>query len=214
MNDHDDSIRSHARYADSYDAQVREYGCYGAEILFGLCFAYVIPGSRLLDIGIGTGLSSEPFAKAGMEICGVDGSDEMLRVCRKKCIAKELMRHDLNRLPLPYAASSFSIVVACGVFHFFGDLAPLFTDIFRMLEPGGVFSFTIMREYCGRKTDPGKTGAGCRSEMSQEGVEVFTHTERYIRELLHRCRFEELKEQFFITRDQSLYSAHVVRKTA
>jgi len=50
-----DSITVHDEEAAEYDQQVREYHWFGTEIVFGMCFEYVNPQDRLLDIGIGTG---------------------------------------------------------------------------------------------------------------------------------------------------------------
>jgi len=47
------------------------------------CYEYIKPGDSLLDLGIGTGLSSVLFAKVGLNITDLDGSLEMLKECRK-----------------------------------------------------------------------------------------------------------------------------------
>lgn len=203
------SIEPYTRFADSYDKKVREYGCFAAEILFGMSYEYVAPGSRMLDIGIGTGLSSAPFAKAGLEIFGIDGSEEMLRACKTKKIAKELAQRDLNDLPLPYAPSFFDCVVCCGVFHFFGDLEPVFAEIARILRPGGVFSFTVMVKFPGSEADVSDTAENYRPENSAEGVVIFTHERRYIEGLLHSNGFDGLKEQLVLVKDGSLFLALV-----
>ena len=67
-------------FAEGYDKQSLKYGWLGPEILFGLSYEYLNPGNTMLDIGIGTGLSSIPFHKAGLKIFGVDRSDEMLKI--------------------------------------------------------------------------------------------------------------------------------------
>ncbi|WP_423224970.1 hypothetical protein [Candidatus Amarolinea aalborgensis] len=76
----------HDAYAADYDQQVQAYGCHVADVLFGLCYEYVQPGQRLLDAGIGSGLSAQLFAKAGLEIHGMDFSPPCwqmrARVCR------------------------------------------------------------------------------------------------------------------------------------
>jgi len=57
-----DGIRAHDEHASDYDREARETWWFGPKVLFGLCFEYVSPHERLLDIGIGTGLGSMPFA--------------------------------------------------------------------------------------------------------------------------------------------------------
>ena len=211
MRHHPDSIQSHAQYADSYDDKAREYGWCGHELLFGMSFEHLSPDSRLLDIGIGTGLSSVLFAKAGLEVYGIDGSPEMLKICEAKHIAKQLKQHDINDLPLPYSESFFQYIVSCGVFHFFGDLEPIFRDVSRIIKPGGAFLFTVKAQHYD-ETDAPNASNRYRSEISPEGVEIFTHDKRYIKKLLQLCRFEESKEQLLLVKDNSLYSAHVVKK--
>jgi hypothetical protein len=49
---------SPASVAAAYDARAQEYDWRGPEVAFGLSYRYVQPGESLLDIGIGTGLSS------------------------------------------------------------------------------------------------------------------------------------------------------------
>jgi 2-polyprenyl-3-methyl-5-hydroxy-6-metoxy-1,4-benzoquinol methylase len=64
------SAALHDAYAADYDQQVQSCDCHVADVLFGLCYEYVQPGQRLLDAGIGSGLSAQLFAKAGLEIHG------------------------------------------------------------------------------------------------------------------------------------------------
>ena len=94
--------------ASDYDHLAQKYQWYGPEILFGLCYELVKPGDSLLDIGIGTGLCSSLFFKHGLEIYGLDNSDEMLEMCRQKGITTELKKWDFlkcDRVPLSGAPS-------------------------------------------------------------------------------------------------------------
>ena len=67
-----------------YDRKAEEYNWRGPEIIFGLAYPYTNQGESLLDMGIGTGLSSEPFAGAGLKVYGMDISEKMLDICRDK----------------------------------------------------------------------------------------------------------------------------------
>ena len=91
--DNSDRIKIHDEYASSYDSQVKEYNSYGNEVLFGMCYEYVKAGDTLLDIGIGTGLSSINFARAGLDVYGMDASTGMLEECRKKAEAAQHFRY-------------------------------------------------------------------------------------------------------------------------
>jgi predicted TPR repeat methyltransferase len=202
------SIQAHDQSAIDYDQQVREYHCYAADVLFGLCFEYVHPRERLLDLGIGTGLSALPFAQLGLQLFGVDASQEMLNICRAKNIAVELKQFDLEDTPLPYADDSFDHVVSCGVLHFFDDLAIIFQEVARVIRPNGIFAFTI-------KAPPNEITA--IAEETTDGVTIFMHSGAYIAQCIANSQFEMLKElRFFVgnNRDQyaELFCAFVVRR--
>jgi hypothetical protein len=64
--------------ADLYESQVAETAWHGHEILFGLMFEYIKPNDSLLDIGIGTGLSSKLFNKAGLQV--------IISICRPQIL--------------------------------------------------------------------------------------------------------------------------------
>ncbi len=75
-------------FAEKYDGAVKKQKWYGAEILFGMVYEYLKTNDKILDIGIGTGLSATAFHKAGLEIYGLDYSEEMLEACKQKNIAE------------------------------------------------------------------------------------------------------------------------------
>ncbi len=136
------SASQHDAYAADYDNQVRVYDCYLADALFGMSYEYVHPGDSLLDVGIGSGLSSILFAKAGLSVYGMDFSPVMLDLCRAKGFAKELKQHNIQEAPWPYPAEAFDHVMCCGVMHFLSDLEPVFNETRRVIRAGGIFAFT------------------------------------------------------------------------
>jgi predicted TPR repeat methyltransferase len=182
--------------ASEYDQLARKYQWYGPEILFGLCYELVKPGDKLLDIGIGTGLCSSLFFKHGLEIYGLDSSDEMLAMCDKKGIARELKNWDLLNAPLPYPDARFDIIISGGVFHFFEDLQPIFKEMARLIKPNGTFAFVI-------KTFSEVLSIDLHSEFSEQGIPIFTHSDHYIRELLKENDFQILKELKFFSLDDN-----------
>jgi ubiquinone/menaquinone biosynthesis C-methylase UbiE len=120
--------------AEAYDEEAEASNWLGPEVVFGLSYKYMNSGEKILDIGIGTGLSSILFHKAGLNVYGMDNSDEMLEDCRKKQFTIDLVKHDLQNRPYPYESNSMNHAVCAGVMQFFKDPAPIFQEISRILH--------------------------------------------------------------------------------
>jgi len=185
------SSSSHDDFAGEYDSLVKEYEAYASEVLFGLVFEFVKENDKLLDLGIGTGLSSKPFKRMGLEIYGIDNSEKMLKVCREKGIAKDLKVFDLSNDELPYDDDEFDHIIANGVFHFFEDLEHFFKQSRRILKKSGTFSFTV---------EDLKNSNEKISERIDEksGIKVYRHRQDYIEELIEKYDFKLLKRLRFL----------------
>ena len=215
-----DSISAHDREAAQYDQQVREYNSYLHDALFGMSFEYVNPHDRLLDIGIGTGLASLPFAKVGIEVFGCDGSTEMLKVCESKAFAKELKVFDLQNTPLPYSDGFFNHVICCGVFHFFGDLEIIVKEVLRIIKPRGIFAFTVAAQTFEEEKATDHNPQGYSETPTPWGVAIFTHSDGYIANLLQDHGFDMLKIQKFLIRggpgdsEDILFRVYIAREAS
>lgn len=137
-----DATRDSSEGVD-YDQAAEEYGWRGPEVAFGLAYAFIEPGQTLLDIGIGTGLGSVLFHKAGLRIYGMDLSPEMLTACRKKAFAADLQQHDLTVEPYPYADTSVDHAICVGVLQFIPDVACVYREVSRILRDDGTFTFIV-----------------------------------------------------------------------
>jgi len=127
--------------AGQYDNEAAATGWHGPAVVFGLASPFTHPGDTILDIGIGTGLGSELFFKAGLRVYGMDTSHNMLEICRNKGFAARLVHHDLTIVPYPFGDGSCHHVVSTGVFQFFDNLNPVFREADRILQDGGIFVF-------------------------------------------------------------------------
>ena len=185
-----DNIRIHDESAADYDRQARECGYHGHELLFGMCYEFIKPGDKLLDVGIGTGLSSVLFAKAGVEIHGLDGSEAMLNICRKKNIAHDLKLFNLDELPLPYSDATFDHVICVGVFHFFPIIEPIVSEVPRIMKKDGIFAFTVA------VPKPGDDDDTCEIDTPWDRT-IFAHGYRRIEKLSDTCGLIISKKQRF-----------------
>ena len=212
-------ISAHDKEAAQYDQQVREYDCYAHDVLFGMCFEYVNPHECLLDLGIGTGLASLPFAKLGLEVFGCDGSAEMLKVCESKTFATELKVLDLLDTPLPYSDDFFNHVISCGVFHFLSELDPIIKEILRVMKPEGIFAFTVAAHTIEEELRMGDNLLTYSEVPTPWGVSIFIHSDGYIISLLQAHSFDILKTQKLLIRggpedkEDLLFKAYVTQQT-
>lgn len=216
--DNTDRIKIHDESASTYDSQVKEYNSYGHEALFGMCFEYVKAGDTLCDLGIGTGLSSINFARAGLDVYGMDASAGMLEECRKKGFTRELKQHSITDIPLPYADTSFSHVISCGVYHFFGDLRPYVEEAGRLLKENGLFAFTIASLTPKDRNSTSEDDPQYIEIQSSWGVPIFKHSDPYIYSIARAHELEILKHQKILVdsgdknADDILFKVIVTRK--
>jgi ubiquinone/menaquinone biosynthesis C-methylase UbiE len=103
----------------------------------------------IVDLACGTGNTAIPWAGArGRKVIGVDVSEAMLRVARRKSRRVRWVRQDLTRLSLDVAAD----VATC---HFDAlnhlldakDLQRVFANTARILRPGGLFLFDLATRF-------------------------------------------------------------------
>lgn len=97
-------------------------------------------GGRVLEIGVGTGLSL-PSYKPGLDVTGIDLSPDMLakaaaRVDSLKLPRKTLLVMDAGRLA--FADASFDAAAVMYVMTVVPDPAAVMAEMWRVLRPGGM----------------------------------------------------------------------------
>jgi ubiquinone/menaquinone biosynthesis C-methylase UbiE len=94
------------------------------------------------DFGCGPGQTTKYLKDLGIEISGLDLSEEMLEQARR--IHPEIPFRKGNILDLEFEDDSVAGVVAFyAIVHFTEEqVAAAFREVFRVLQPGGIFLFT------------------------------------------------------------------------
>ena len=97
-------------------------------------------GLRLLDIGCGGGLLSEPMARLGAEVVGADAAERNIPVARVHAEAQDLpidYRHTTAEA-LVAGGESFDVVLAMEIVEHVADPAAFVATCHALLRPGGL----------------------------------------------------------------------------
>jgi ubiquinone/menaquinone biosynthesis C-methylase UbiE len=102
-----------------------------------------LDGKRILDVGCGRGGScfylDQHFRLPS--IVGLDSCFEGLRSARKHGLGKSVKFVCANACKLPVADRSIEVVINIESSHCYEDLSGFFSEIGRVLEPGGMFCY-------------------------------------------------------------------------
>ena len=213
-----DTIIRDSQSALEYDDQARKTNWFGPEVVFGLAYEFVKPGDSLLDLGIGSGLSSILFHQAGLKIYGMDGSCEILKVCAAKGFASGLVEHDLREVPLPCPSRAYDHVVAVAVLNSFKNLLALFEEVARIIRPDGIFAFTVEEQKPGQGDRYAINRVDVSERPDETALMLYRHRKEQIAEWLHQYRFLLLKDLAFVAfsypaENRDIYfKAYIVRK--
>jgi SAM-dependent methyltransferase len=107
--------------------------------------AELVPGPRVLDLGVGPGTSALEMARAAPahRHVGLDRSGRMLQVAsarsRRTHLRLDLVRADA--LALPFAAASLDGVTGHSLLYLLPDPAAALREVRRVLRPGGAVAF-------------------------------------------------------------------------
>ncbi len=96
----------------------------------------------VLELGCGTGTTALKLAPHVRRILATDASSEMIAIARERASAQacenvEFATATSDCVPAP--DSAFDAVLAFNMLHLIADRASLFSDVHRLLKPGGVF---------------------------------------------------------------------------
>lgn len=106
--------------------------------------ARVIAGSRVLDVGTGTGVAAAAALDRGASVVGIDFSETMIAEARR--ILPEGKFRVANAESLPFEDGSFDAVVANGVLHHLGEPDRALDEAHRVLEGEGRIACTVWAE--------------------------------------------------------------------
>ncbi len=102
--------------------------------------------ARILDLGCGAGVVLERLVEEGFRPNGVDPSNDMLALARRRLERFDAARYHLqnaNIYALPFADEEFDLVLCMGVFGYLDDVDGALKEIRRVLKPGAPLLMSI-----------------------------------------------------------------------
>ncbi|MEY4561568.1 MAG: hypothetical protein RLZZ618_845 [Pseudomonadota bacterium] len=107
-------------------------------------------GKPILDIGVGGGRTVKPLLEVSTNYLGVDNSQEMIEACQRRFPGVKLALADARQMGNIADGSIHLVMFSCNgigmVSH--EDRLAIMREVFRVLEPGGVFLFSTHNQSC------------------------------------------------------------------
>lgn len=172
------------RFADSFDAQLLQHLGYRAPQVLAAALQRVLPPADatldVLDAGCGTGLCAPWLRPYARRLVGVDLSDGMLEMARRRGGYDELANAELTRY-VAQRADAWDVIVAADTLVYFGDLAEVCVAARAALRTGGWFAFSL------------EAGDGEGFELAPSGR--YRHPRGYIETTLRAAGFHDIDVQ-------------------
>ena len=143
------------------------------------------PEDRALDIGCGPGAAVRNAAQVAREAVGVDRSEKMLNIARKRSVDRSNVRFEVGAAEsLPFAENEFNAVWTVHTFHHWEDQEAGLAECRRVLAPGG--RLLIMEKDVKKSGGHGLTATGIdevRAKLERAGfgdVGVSKHDDQFV----------------------------------
>jgi malonyl-CoA O-methyltransferase len=132
------------RASAGYDAAAALQARVRAELAERLAIFELTP-QVALDLGTGTGAGAETLARAHRRalVLALDNSAGMLHEARRRSgLFRRFARVLADASGLPLRSASVDLVFSSLMLQWCDDLTPVFTEVRRVLKPGGLFLFS------------------------------------------------------------------------
>jgi SAM-dependent methyltransferase len=97
------------------------------------------PPARILDLGVGSGWTSEMLAYSGYSVLGLDISPEMIALSKRRITPNLDLQFEVHDYEESIDFGLFDAVVIYDALHHAIDESKVIANVFHGLKPGGIF---------------------------------------------------------------------------
>lgn len=140
----------YSSWSESYDDDVKKCHYSGPESLINIFVdMFRINGSRIIDVGCGTGLITEHLNtnKYQIEVDGLDLSQEMLDIAKKRGYYTHLYQKNVYLID-ESVERTYDFAISSGMFTHSHVEPRAIENILHLLTQYGTFIFTVRNSYC------------------------------------------------------------------
>lgn len=130
-----------------YDKAVREEKAERIVKILEDYYSKTLKNLTLLDIGASTGIMDNIFANSFKTVTGTDVDTEAIKFAKKHFHRKNLFFFVKDAMKLDLPSDSFDVVICTQVYEHVPDVNKLFSEICRVLKPGGVCYLAALNKY-------------------------------------------------------------------
>ena len=175
----------------TYDDDALEAGWDSPIRAQNLVESFVVTGSLVLDVGIGTGLAVKGYQEKGASVIGVDHDPTMIEAAHAATGVMDIRLGDVNsNLPIEDLKRSVDVIQAIGVLEFAYNLKDTIAELATCLKDDGVIVFTVEVPQDGSETK--------RTEyFPDHDITVFRHSPEEVRVVLKGLGFNLLHSEVY-----------------
>lgn len=129
-------------FSEIDNIDIKDFGILSQNLYHHLFSQIDIKGKEILEVGCGRGGGCEMALKFHPKnIIGVDFSPNLIRFCNNNYKQENLSFIKGNAEELPFPIDSFDVVINVESSHCYGNRANFFSEVNRVLRPGGYFLY-------------------------------------------------------------------------
>jgi len=102
---------------------------------------FILPGSKVLELGCGTGYFTKEIIKTGADIIAIDISPDLINAAKDSIKAPNVMFIVDNAYSVSFKNEKFDYVIGSSVLHHL-QINSAVSEIYRVLKSGGKIAFT------------------------------------------------------------------------